>query len=172
MTRRYLVNWSIWIGLWSGIYVFFYMLSPLGQYGMLPATFIGLPIYFLAGAKKEEFLDFVSSAVAGVVWALFYLFCIGALLDAGIPGYAAQGLVVGIVTALLCAIHFNMPVPFCTRIPMMFGAIAFTFITNASHPIATMATFTLGIGLAFWCNYGTRFLDAEGNWTLAAVMNR
>ncbi len=169
MSKKFLVNWAIWIGLWSGVYVFFYVMSPLGEYGMLPATFIGLPIYFLAGAKKEEFVDFVASAVAGVCWALFYLFCIGKLIGMGLPGAASQGLVVGVLTAVLCAIHFLLPAPFCTKVPMIFGAIAFSFITGASQPVATMITFALGICLAYLCNYGTKFLTADGDWTFSAA---
>ena len=168
MNKKYFINWSIWIGVWSGVYVFLYVLSPLAQYGMLPATFVGLPIYFLSGAKKEEFLDFSLSAVGGVCWALLYLFCIQAMLDAGMSAAVSNGVVVGVLTIALCAIHFILPPPFCTKIPMMFGAIAFTFITGAAQPVAVMITFVLGICLAFLCNFGIKFLDENGNWNFGA----
>jgi hypothetical protein len=164
MNIRYYINWSIWIGVWSGIYVILYLLSPLASYGMLPATFVGLPIFFLAGAKKEEFLNFSVSAIVGVLWALLYLYLINVLNEMGVPGFLSQGLIVGAVTIVLCAIHF--PLPFCNKIPMMFGAIAFTFITGATAPIAVMITFVLGITLAYICNQGTLFLTEDGKWKL------
>lgn len=164
MSKKYLINWSIWIGVWSGLYVFFYVVSPLGTYGMLPATFISVPMYFLAGAKKEEFLDFSLSATGGVIWGIFFIFCIKAITEMGLSVALSNGLVVGILTILLCAIHFILPPPFCTKVPMMFGAISFTFITGAAQPFITIITFVLGLGLAYLCNMGTRFLDENGDW--------
>ena len=62
MNKRGLINWAIWIGVVSGIYCAIYAVT-IGAYtdNILPGwhiiyvTFTALPIYFTAGAKREEF---------------------------------------------------------------------------------------------------------------------
>ena len=81
MNKKGLVNWSIWIGVVSGIYCAIYLLT-VGAYTgakVLPgwqivyATFTALPIYFTAGAKRSEFFNYICSYLCGVLWAMGYL---------------------------------------------------------------------------------------------------
>ena len=80
MNRRGLVNWAIWIGVVSGIYCAIYAVT-IGAYtdNILPGwhiiyvTFTALPIYFTAGAKREEFWHYIGSYLVGVLWAMLYL---------------------------------------------------------------------------------------------------
>ena len=66
MTKRYLFNWCVWIGLATGVYSAIYLLTPLKNYGVIYATFIALPIYFISGAKREEYFNFTISNITGV----------------------------------------------------------------------------------------------------------
>lgn len=170
MSKRYFINWSAWIGLFSGIYVFLYCNSPLLAYGVMPATFVALPIYFLSGAKKEEFIPFASSAVLAVLWGWLYLYCSGVLAGMGLPNPVVQFIVVGIVTFIVCAFHFTATTGIVfSKVPMMFGAIASSFLTDVgSNPekiVPLMLTLVLGCVLALVCNAGTYFLTEDGHWS-------
>jgi hypothetical protein len=183
MTNKFLINWAIWIGVMSGIYCGFYVLSPLNQYNIIWMTFVALPIFFNGGAKVEDYVAFLFSIVIGVVWGIVYLFFIGKLGFLG--GALATAIGVGGLCVIQCAIHFIPPLcktPFRV-IPAMFGAISMTF-SWAFHPGGTgtaltgspvddfisllPVTLTLlgGCTLALICGLGTRFLTPEGNWTM------
>ncbi len=166
MTKRFFVNWSIWIGCCAGLYVYLYLLTPLAPYGKVAATFVAVPLYLCMGAKKEEFVDYALSAAGGVLWAVFYIYCITKMIEAGYSAALSNGLMVGVITIVLCAIHFILPTPFSTRVPMMFGAIAVTFLTGGADWPVTLTTLVLGVCLGFLCNVGTWFLDEEGRWCL------
>ena len=68
MTNRGKINWSIWIGVWTGIYVLLYLLSPLGKYGIVWCTFIALPIFFNGGAARKDYIPQMISSIIGVAW--------------------------------------------------------------------------------------------------------
>ena len=92
MNKRGLINWAIWIGVVSGIYCAIYAVT-IGAYtdNILPGwhiiyvTFTALPIYFTAGAKREEFWQYIGSYLVGVLWAMLYLVCMDRLNAAGWP---------------------------------------------------------------------------------------
>jgi len=170
MPKKYLVNWAIWIGFWSGVYVFLYLSSPLGEKGPIWMTFVALPIYFNGGAKPEEYLSYVLSMLIGVAWGVFYLWCIGFLVNLGMPGVPATALVVGVVCAVQCAIHFIPPLSNTPLkvIPIMFGAISMCFSQGGANVGYIAATLFGGLTLALVCGLGTRFLTPQGNWTLPA----
>ena len=176
MSKRYYVNWCLWIGLMSGIYVLLYSASPLFQYGIMPASFVALPIYFLAGANPREFLEYASSAVAGVAWGCLYLFLLDYLTGMGMFLLLAQFIVVGVVTAVLCAFHFIVtPRVVFSKIPMMFGAIASSFfgdvLATPERILPLMVTLILGLVLAIACNTGTRLLTEDGHWKFRQEKN-
>jgi hypothetical protein len=168
MCVKFLVNWAIWIGVVSGIYVYIYLQTPLAQYGVIWMTFVALPIYFNAGAKPEEYISYVLSLFLGVLWGLFYLICIEKLVNLGIAGDIATAAVVGGVCAVQCAIHFIPPLaktPFRV-VPIMFGAISMCFSQGGSNAVPIALTMFGGVTLALFCGLGTRLLTPEGNWAL------
>jgi hypothetical protein len=153
----------------SGLYVLLYNFSPLIAFGTMPATFIALPIYFISGAKKEEFLDYSSSAVIGVVWGCIYLFTMGWLIKMGMSAAIAQFFTVTVLTFILCSFHFIVTKGhFFSKIPMMFGALAACFLldvwTARERILPLMITLVLGVALAFLCNLGTMLLAETGHW--------
>lgn len=82
-----------------------YAISPLFAGGALPCTFIALPVYFSAGAKTEEIVDYSISAVMGLIWAAIILSGTDLMLGGGhTPALSAAlfGLVISIV---LCSLH-------------------------------------------------------------------
>lgn len=165
MTKRGLFNWSIWIGLWTGLYTVAYLLSPLGQYGVMWATYVALPIYFLSGVKKSEFLNYSFSYVAGVGWGWVYIAATSLLLSLGMTVLWANGLVCFVATAVCLIIHFILldNTPF-NKVPAIFGAIASTFSTGGEKIVPLMITLVLGACLAYVFNWGLNVIDEEGRW--------
>ena len=165
LSKKYAVNWSIWIGLVVGIYSFLYILSPLNKYEVMPCTFVGLPLFFIAGAKKEEILDFCSSAIMGVIWGLIFIYGIVFLLNNGVSAAIANASIIFLITAVLCAFHFIVtPKILLSKVPMMFGAISSTFFAGADKWPALMVTLCFGILLAYICQCGTLLLNEKGDW--------
>lgn len=171
MTKRFLFNWAVWIGLLAGLYCLVYVLiTPLFSFGVLPVTFVAFPLYFIAGAKKEDLLGFLTSAAAGVAWGCLYLYLIGLLMGWGVPAAVAFGLVLFVCTAILCAFHFivTSKVVF-NKVPMIFGALACTFMQGdilvSPHKWwVLILTLCLGILLAFACQCGTLLMRPDGRW--------
>jgi hypothetical protein len=173
MNKRYLLNWTLWIAIASAIYVFLYAISPLGKYGVVYGTFVALPIYFTAGAKKEEFWHYSASFVIGVVWALLYLKCMEFLMTNGVGSAVTQTIVVGGLTFICVAIHFVItPKTLVNKIPAMFGAIATTFSTGGEKPVPIMITLVLGVLLGLVCQLGTKFLTSDGHWQFSKSPNK
>ena len=173
MTKRYAINWSIWIGIVVGAYAILYTISPLYQYGCMPCTFVALPLFFLGGAKKSEFADFCTSACMGVVWGLIFLWGIGALINYGWPEALANAANIFFWTAVLCAFHFivNAKTPVFSKVPMMFGGISSTFMLGGENWWVIMITLCCGVLLAFLCQCGTLLLDESGHWKFPGKTN-
>ena len=195
MSTKALVNWAIWIGGISGVYCVIYILT-VGQYTMdvvLPgyhvmcATFTALPIFFTAGAKREDYIPALLSNLVGVAWGMLYLVAIDRLVPF-IPLWLNLFLSVGIICIVECALHFTvlskLPI---SIVPSQFGAISSSFwcsnlaiavlgkagdtAVNGVYNFAGfgMLAITLlgGVTLALLCNEGLNFIDAEtGNWKL------
>lgn len=164
MTVKYRVNWSIWIGVMTGIYVLLYLMSPLAQYGIIWMSFIALPIYFNGGAKPEEYIHYALSSIAGVVWGLIFLFFIGVFADMGMSPAISNALGCGIFTIFCC---FHMLVPdkvLLSKVPAMFGGIAATFSQGGEKILPIMITLVLGVTLGMICGLGTKFLKEDGSW--------
>lgn len=173
MTKRFLFNWAVWIGLVAGIYVLIYALSPLNAYGVMYASFVALPIFFTAGAAPKEFPNYACSGVMGVIWGEVYLWLITKLIVAGMNAAIAMALVVAVCVAVQCAIHF-IPTggTWINKPAAMFGGIAVTFSTGGAKAIPLAITLVLGAGLAVVCGLGTRLLDGEGKWKFPKKSNK
>lgn len=165
MTKRFFFNWSVWIGLATGVYTALYLISPLAQYGVVYATFIALPIYFISGAKREEYFNFTVSNVTGVAWGWVYFAGIGWLIQVGMGATLSTALACGVITVVCCAFHFIVtPNTLFNKLPAMFGGIAAAFSTGATKIVPLMITLVLGSTLALICNEGTRLLTEDGRW--------
>ena len=165
MNKRFLFNWSVWIGLVTGIYTALYLLSPLAQYGVVYATFIALPIYFIAGAKKEEYFNFTVSNATGVAWGWAYITAITGFTEVGMNNIMANALACGLITIICCSFHFIItPNTLFNKLPAMFGGIAAAFSTGATQIVPLMITLVLGSTLALICNMGTKLLADDGSW--------
>lgn len=195
MSTKALINWAIWISVISGIYCAIYLFT-VGQFtadNVLPgwqivyATFTALPIYFTAGAKREEFFNYICSYIIGVCWGMLYLWIMDRLMGMGIitNPWINIAVVVAVVCTVECALHFTVlsKLPFSV-VPAQFGAISNTFwCSNMSIAIlgpgasaiggfynfqavpVLMLTLCGGALLGLICNEGLNFIDAEtGNW--------
>ncbi len=188
MNKRGLVNWAIWISVISGIYCAFYALT-IGKWTggvangwhFMCATFTALPIFFTAGAKREDWLKYCCSNVVGVLWGMLYLFCMDRLNFMGWPWWANAMVVIGVLCTLECAIHFNLPAKMQINVvPAHFGAISSTFwccnltvaVTGTAGATAIggfynfsgipfiMLTLVGGVTLGLLCNEGLNFIDS------------
>lgn len=192
MTKRGLVNWAIWISVISGIYCAIYAVT-IGRWAegvtgwhVMCGTFTALPIYFISGAKRKDWLSFVGSNIVGVLWGMLYLFCMDrAAAYWGWPWWLNAGVVIGVLCTIECAIHFCLPsaIPI-NVVPAQFGGISNTFWTsnlalavagpgqtamasfyNFSMVPMIMATLVGGVCLGLFCNEGLNFINAEtGRW--------
>lgn len=173
MSARFCWNVSAWVGIMSGIYVLLYQLTPMAALGVLPCTFIALPIYLTGGAKKENFLDACLSAMAGVGWAVLFLTLGAKFVQLGMQLLWANSLSVLVCTTALCAAHMLLSYKgLFTNIPMMFGAIASTFLIGSDKWPYIMLTLCLGVLLGFVNNSGGRFLDSTGRWVFLARIRK
>jgi hypothetical protein len=168
MKARFGINMGIWIGVVTGIYALLYSLSPLAAGGVLPCSFIALPIYFNAGARKEEYFDYCTSAIIGVGWAAIYVYAMGAFGGLGMmPAAYSSALVITVITVVLCAIHIIVtPKGLFSSIPMMFGAIATTFFVGVDKWLYIMITLCLGITLGYVCGLRFKMVDENGHWIM------
>lgn len=195
MSKKALVNWAIWIGVISGIYCIIYILTVgahtmnvvLPGYHVMCATFTALPIFFTAGAKREDYFGYLCSNLIGVAWGMLYLVAIDRLAPM-MPLWLNLFLSVGIICIIECALHFtvlgNLPI---SVVPAQFGAISSSFWCSnlaiavlgeagktAANGVYNFAAFPMlaitllgGVTLALLCNEGLNFIDAEtGNWKM------
>ena len=166
MTNRGLFNWTVWISAWSALYTLLYLLSPLADYGVVYCTFVGLPIYFLSGAKKEEFLNYAVSFVAGVAWGWLYITVINWMCAAfGLSAPVSSAIAILVITIVCVGFHFIVtPNTLFNKVPAMFGGIAMMFSTGGTKMVPVAVTLVLGVGLAYLCNLGLQVLNAQGRW--------
>lgn len=165
MNKRFLFNWTIWISLVAAIYTYLYAISPLEKYGVVFATFVALPIYFISGAKLEEYPNFTISYITGVLWGMVFLWCITALINFGINVALSQAIVIFVVSTACIGFHFIVTAnTLFNKLPAMFGGIAVTFSQGGKNIVPIMITLVLGTTLALICTAGTRFLTKDGYW--------
>ena len=165
MSKKYVVNWGIWIGVWTGIYVFLYLMSPLAKYGVIWCTFIALPIYFNGGAQPKDYVSYVTSSICGVCWGLIFIFFIELFQKGGMGNVPATALGCLIFTAL-CCLHMMVPDKgLLNKVPAMFGGISATFSQWGTNVVPVTATLCLGVTLALICGLGTKVLKEDGSWS-------
>lgn len=151
------VYWSIWIGVWTGIYVVLYNISPLGDYGFIWVTFIALPIYFNGGAARKDYIPQMVSSCIGVIWGVIMFAGAGLLMNAlGMGAVPANGLAVGFLTITCCMMMILKDSTLCNKVPAMFGGISSCFSQGAATDriIPLMITLCLGVTLGLLCNEG------------------
>lgn len=163
MTAKGKVNWSIWIGVWTGIYVLLYLLSPLGKYSIIWCTFIALPIFFNGGAARKDYIPQMVSSCIGVVWGLIMLG--GATLMAGTGIAVSNALSCGIFTITCCFMMIFKDKTLINKVPAMFGGISACFSQGGQHIVPIMITLCLGVSLGLLCNEGLHFIAEDGSWT-------
>jgi hypothetical protein len=168
MSNSTLIKWSVWMGVFTFIYCFIYVLLPIYKEGVMWMTFVALPIYLNGGAKKEEFPRYFCSMIAGIAWGLIYLKCINTLAALGMAGGILEalnmGLICGGVTIICCIIHFVVtPKIWLNKIPMMFGAISMTFSQGGDLKRLPFIFCTLGGGLVLGlaCGLGPGLLGKK-----------
>lgn len=145
--KSYLFKLSIVAGILCGIYVFLYQYFPIKN--LIWMTFVALPIYFGAGAKREEFPHYLVSSAVGIIWGFIYLKLIGLLVGAGLNANLALLLVVGVVTLVMCAIHLCLTAStWANKLPIMFGTVASMFSQNGQAPGSIFLTLAGGLVLA------------------------
>jgi len=165
MKIRFPINFGLWIGVVAALYVWLYLMSPLAAGGVLPCTFIAVPIFLSGGGKKEQIGNHITSAIIGVAWGVAYIKCSSLLSNYDLSPTTSTALTVLVLTSVLCAIHgiFKPSGLFCS-IPMMFGAIASTLFAGPEKWIYLMITLPLGVLLGYACIYGSQVLDENGRW--------
>lgn len=169
MTKKFLFNWAIWIGVASGIYCYIYAMLPLPTQSLMWMSFVALPIYFNGGAKLEEYHHYIVSAITGVGWSLIYIYFIGVFLKVGISVPLTLFAVVGGVTIACVAFHLIITGnTWFNKLAMMYGGISTTFSQNGDNLLTIIITLIGGLTLGLVCMQGTKLLDEEGNWTFGS----
>lgn len=162
MSAKNKILWCIWIGMLCGIYTLLYLLSPLAKYNLMWVSFVALPIYFMAGAQRKDYLSFAASNVIGVLWGLVYLWVIRVAIEANFSPDAATTMSVGVVTFVCCTVHLFVPEKgLANKIPAIFGAVASTFSQNGENVVIIAITLLLGCALALGCQEGTTLLKEK-----------
>lgn len=160
MSKQALIKWSVWMGIFTAIYCFIYVLLPIYKQGLMWMTFVALPIYLNGGAQKKEFPNYFFSMIAGIAWGLIYLWCINTLTGLGMNEALTMGLVCGGVTIICCIIHFVVtPNIWINKIPMMFGAISMTFSQGGKNLPYIFLTLGGGLLLGMICGLGPSLFD-------------
>lgn len=164
MTNRGKINWSIWIGVWTGIYVLLYLLSPLGKYGIVWCTFIALPIFFNGGAARKNYIPQMISSIIGVAWGCAMIAVTNGLLHIGVSTVNANALSCGMLTITCCFMMIFKDRSFINKVPAMFGGISACFSQGGKNIIPICITLCLGVSLGLLCNEGTHFLTEDGHF--------
>lgn len=159
MSKRMLMMWSVWMGAFTFIYCYIYVMLPIYKEGVMWMTFVALPIYLNGGAKRSEFPNYVCSMVMGILWGLLCLWCITTLAELGVNEALNMGLVCGVVTTICCLVHFIItPKIWVNIIPMMFGAISMTFSQGGKNLLFIFCTLLGGLILGCVCGMGPQLL--------------
>jgi len=160
MNKQYLLTWSFWIGLVSGIYCLVYASTTIIDKNIIWMAFVALPIYFGSGAKIEEFPHFFSSILSGVVWGLIMLNFIGFLTGNGLSGPVSMFFVVTICTFICVFLHMViLAKTWLNQVPMIFGGLAMTFATGGTNLIYVIITMTSGLLMGVAISEGGKIID-------------
>jgi len=194
MCKRGMIHWAMWLAVFCSIFCMIYA-KTIGDYtaaNVLPkwnvvfAAFTSLSLYFIVGAKREQFWTFICSTILGVFWGMLYMIFMDYLESMGLPWVVTFGTVVVILVFVECTIHFSLPASWpINEVPAQFISVANVFwcscLTKAvlgvpsesalsgfynftAMPVLTV-TLCYGIVMALVCGEGLRFIDPEtGDW--------
>lgn len=137
------------------LYLVIYPLIVPESQNVIWAAFVAMPIYFIVGAKKEEFHKFFYSMLAGFFWA--YMFLRGGgwvlnLLGWNVSPSMTSNLWILVVCAPFLLTHLVW-LANCTWLgvcPMMFGVVATSFGTGGQRPFGLAIALTLGMLVALF----------------------
>lgn len=166
MTAKAKVYWSIWIGVFTGLYVLLYLLSPLAKYGIIWITFIALPIFFNGGALRKDYIPQMICSCIGVLWGVVIFAGTTFLLDkAGIGDAGANAISCGFFTITCCCMMVFKDKTMLNKVPAMFGGISACFSQGAAPEklIPIMLTLCLGVTLGLICNEGGSICEKLAN---------
>lgn len=156
--NRYLWADTVWIAVSTAIYAFVYMLTPLGDYGIFWMSFVAIPIYFNAGAKPEELPNYLASALAGVLWAVPFLWFLNFCIAQGASMALAFFLDLLILTIPCVGLHLTFfSNSLFNKVPMIFGGLSMMFSQGGENVIPIAITLAGGLCLAALYTIG-------GNW--------
>ena len=135
------------------LYIWLYpMIIPASQ-NVVWAGFVSMPIYFIVGAKKEDFHRFFYSMFAGFFWA--YLFLRGPGWLGSLSGWTiSPAMTSNLWILVICAPFLLMHLVWLANsswlnvCPMMFGTVATTFGTGGQRPFGLATALTLGMLVA------------------------
>ncbi|TRZ60990.1 hypothetical protein DZA28_14015 [Pseudomonas alloputida] len=173
MTKRHMINASLWTGAVVGIYVLLYLISPLAALGTLPCTFVVLPIFLSSNASAQRMPDALTSVAVGVAWGGVFVYAGAQLTRTGIEPANATALSVALLTSILCGAHLLLtPKGLLSHIPLMFGAVACVFFIGVERWPAILLTVCLGVLLGGVINASAKLMDERGRWSLARLKAR
>ena len=119
--------------------------------GFLWCVYIGFFLTMAFGVKKQEYLNYVCSLLAGYVWAIGYVFGPG-LLEASvqIPHIAAMAISELVLTFLLILIHVKyLHRTVLNKVPAVFAGVATIFASGGiEHTALCAVSAVIGISMA------------------------
>jgi hypothetical protein len=135
------------------LYLVIYPLIIPESQNVIWAAFVGMPIYFIVGAKKEDFHRFFYSMFAGFFWA--HLFLRGGEWVSGLLGWNVSPLMTSnLWIFVICAPFLLMHLVWIANstwlnvCPIMFGTVATSFGTGGQRPFGLATALTLGMLVA------------------------
>jgi hypothetical protein len=138
------------------LYLVIYPLIVPESQNVVWAAFVAMPIYFIVGAKKEDFHRFFYSMFAGFFWAYMFLHGTGWL--SSISGWNLSASMTGNLWILVVCAPFLLThlvwvanSTWLNVCPMMFGTGASTFATGGQRPFGLAIALTLGMLVALVC---------------------
>ena len=167
MTTKFKFNFSLWIGVCTGIYAVIYSFSPLGQTGIMPISFVAFAIFFASGANREEFINFALCFSCGVGWAKICIFTLGLTASLPMPEVYSSALTFVVFITMVTFVHFIIPEKFrLNKTPGCFGGILSTLLLGGDMAIPVLSNLIAGLIFAYVCASGALFLTPKGDWTL------
>ena len=119
--------------------------------GFLWCVYIGFFLTMAFGVKKQEYLNYVCSLLAGYVWAIGYVFGPG-LLEASVQilHIAAMAISELVLTFLLIFIHVKyLHRTVLNKVPAVFAGVATIFASGGiEHTVLCAVSAVIGISMA------------------------
>lgn len=140
---------SLAIGILAGTFatLFEHFPAPLGT--ILWVAFIGIAITCGVGPDHKKIPNFISSAVAGIIWGLIYFRGLALVEKMGVNADLKMFLVITVLTVLVATFHLCVvDKTWLGLLPVVFASLACFFGVGGQNPISLGIAMTLGILLA------------------------